>query len=82
MVSGLVSEIVSEIVSEMDSEMLSDMFPEIVSEQEMGSGMPPQSKLIDWDCLFRGDPRCLIDSSSPLFTVLFEMDVIADLEKC
>jgi hypothetical protein len=82
MVSGLVSEMVSEMVAEMASEMLSEMVPEMVSEQETGSGMPPQSNLIDWACLFRGDPHCLIDSSSPLFTVLFETDVIADLEKC
>jgi len=32
--------------------------------------------------LVRGDPRCLIGSSSPLFTVSFDMAMIAILEEC
>jgi hypothetical protein len=39
-------------------------------------------KLIDWARLFGGDPQWLIGSSSPLFTVLFQTDVIAVLEEC
>jgi hypothetical protein len=48
----------------------------------LASGMLSESKLIDWVRLFRGDPHCLIGSSSPLFTVLFETDVIDVLEEC
>jgi hypothetical protein len=60
------------------------MASETVSELELDKamGMPSESKLIDWVRLFRGDPHCLIGSSSPLFTVLFQTDVIAILEEC
>ena len=37
--------------------------------------------MINWARLFQGDPHCLIGSFSRLFTVLFETDVIAILEK-
>jgi len=47
-----------------------------------GIGNAVGMKLIDWECLFRGDPCYLIGSSSLLFTVLFETDVIAVLEEC
>jgi len=50
--------------------MLAGMVSEL--EFEMASGMPWESKLIDWARLFRGDPECLIGSSSPLFTVLLK----------
>jgi hypothetical protein len=47
-----------------------------------GNGNAIGSKLIDWAHLFRGDPHCLIGSFSPLFTVLFQKDVIAILKEC
>jgi hypothetical protein len=51
-------------------------------ELEMASAMLSERKLIDWARLLRGDPPCLIGYSSVLFSVLFETDVIAVLEKC
>jgi hypothetical protein len=61
------------------SEMLTEMVSEL--ELEMGSEMPLESKSIDWAPLFQGNPYCLTGSSSLVFTVLFEMDVIAILEE-
>jgi hypothetical protein len=55
---------------------------QLVSELEKALGMPSESKLIDWAHLYPSDSRCLISSNSLLFTVLFEMDVIAVLEEC
>jgi hypothetical protein len=49
---------------------------------EMASGMYLECNSIDQACLFRQDPRCLITSSFLLFSVLFEMDVLAVLEEC
>jgi len=62
------------------SEMVAGLVTEL--DMEMASGMPLESKLIDWARLFWGDPRCLIGSSSLLFTGLFQTDVIAVLEEC
>jgi len=71
------------MASGLELEMVSGMVTEMVSELEMALGMLSESKLIDWARLFRGDPRCLIGSSSPFFTLfLIEMDVIAVLEEC
>jgi len=39
-------------------------------------------KSIDWGLMFEGDPGGLISCSSSLFTVLFEMTVLAVLEEC
>ena len=71
----------------MDSEsasVYSELVAGMVSEfdLEMASGMLSESKLNDWALLFRGDPQCVIGSSSPMFTVLFETDLIAILEEC
>jgi len=75
------SELDSGMALEMAS-VRSEMVTGMVLDLEMASWMPSESKLIDWACLFRGDPQCLIGSSSPVFTVLFETDVIAVLEEC
>ena len=66
----------------VQSEMVSGIVWEMLSEREKPLGMPSECKLIHWARLFRGDPRCLIGSSYVLFTVLFETDVKAVLEKC
>jgi len=79
MASGLELEMAS-VMASVRSEIVAGI--ESVLYLEMASGMPWESKLIDWARLFRGDPQCLIGSSSPLFTVLFETDVIAILEEC
>jgi hypothetical protein len=39
------------------------------SELQMAMGMRSESKMMNWARLFRGDPHCLIGSSSPLFIV-------------
>jgi hypothetical protein len=58
------------------------MVTEMVSQLDLATGLPSQSELIDWVGLFRGDPQRLIGSSSLLFAVLFETDVIAFQEEC
>jgi hypothetical protein len=57
------------MASQLELEMVSEMEQEMVSELDMASGMPLESKLIHWACLFRRDLQCLIRSSSLLFTV-------------
>jgi hypothetical protein len=76
MASGMASGLEIWMASEMAS-IYSGMVIEMVSELEMSSGMLSESKLIDLAPLCQGDPRWLIGSSSPLFTILFETDVIA-----
>jgi len=74
----------SEMAPGLESVMASDMVTEMVSvlEMEMALGIASESTLIDWAPLFRGDPGYLMGSSSLLFTVVFETDMIAVLEEC
>jgi hypothetical protein len=66
----------------MEYEVVPGMVTVIVLELEMPLGMPLERKWIDWAHWFRGDPCCLIGSSSLLCTVLSETDAIAVLEDC
>jgi len=51
------------LVTQMVTELVSDL------EQKMASVIHCERKLIDWACLFQGDPRGLIGSSAFWFTV-------------
>jgi hypothetical protein len=69
------------MTSGLELEMLLGMVTDRVSDMEMALGIPSERKFIDWATVFRGEPQCFIRSSSPLFTVLFETDMIAVLEE-
>jgi hypothetical protein len=79
---GMASRMASELELVIEPEMVLGIITEMVSGLEKASGMLLEITLFDWACLVGGDLGCVIGSSSLLFTVLFEPDVIAVLEEC